>query len=120
MQQRRPGFAAPVRRCLDRGADGLGDHAGKPVGRAVFGLDQRDVEDAEANRFAGRDGDEPIGGQAMTEADLHRRGAADQLCAGALGDHGGVHRVIEMGVQRQHSLQPIHAEAGQAAVDARQ
>ena len=39
--------------------------------------------------------------------------------AGALCDHRGVHRMVEMGVDRQHGLQPLHPEPREGTVDAR-
>ena len=119
MHQRRPRLAALVRRRFHRRRDGRGDHTGKPVGRTVFGLDQRDVVGAERDGFAGGRDHHPLLRKAAADADLCRRHPADDARSGALGDDGRVHRMVEMGVHRQHGLQSVDAQPFEAAVDPR-
>jgi hypothetical protein len=50
-------------------------------------------------------------------ADHGRRPASDEHGSGPLGDHGGVHRVIEVGVHRRHGVEPVDAGPRERGVD---
>ena len=83
----------------------------------MFGFDECDVVGAERDGLAGNRDERAVFGESAADADLCRRLAADEPCAGALGDSGRIHRVVEMGVHGQHGLQPVDAHSLQAVVD---
>ena len=119
--ERRPGFPAAVGGGPHRRGDRGRDAAGEAVGWAVVADDERDGPAGAQPEWHTRcRHDQPLVGEPGAAADVRRRCPADQRRTGPVGDDGGVHRVVEVRVHRQHGRQTVDAEAGQRVADAGQ